>query len=321
MPNNFRKLPPSIKKRLDRIDGQYVVAGCSRSFSSEEISSGKLKHLGINLTENGLIFPTSIIPPSTGGKYSDWNVNGHEVIRKDLPKETRYHTVQSPNWGDSSNGTHPVDLPHEAYPRDSYAPSLSEIKISSTSTESGQAHYTLVFELDRVIDRKGKAFEDDLLEAINVLQENLGTCGVQKAGAKIEDYLKSLTVSWEVLPPGTKEEAVARVFSRRTPTPEEKALVEDRYTFLMSLKPESLVYGLSGIQRYFGGLLHESFVIFENIEYGNAIYVMFDDWKELSKRSRTELLSGRYGDNFERVTHVAGWKASLRSIVRRNRKK
>ena len=77
-----------------------------------------------------------------------------------------------------------------------------------------------------------------------------------------------MTVSWEVLPPGTKEEAVERVFCGRTPSPEERGVVEDRYTFLMGLKPKNLVFGLSGIQRYFGAQIADDLVVFENIEYG-----------------------------------------------------
>lgn len=317
MPKNFRKLPPAIKRRIEKLAEQNLVAGCSRAFSADEIRSGTLSHLGIGLSSKCLTFPESIVPPETVGKASDRNVNGYVVVRKDLPKETRYNTVEAPNWGDSYNGTHPVDLPYEAYPRDQYAPRLAQITISCADAAPNKPSYTLVFEVDRVFDRKSESFEEDLLEAINLLQENVGACGVQRANATFSDYLKTMTVAWEVLPPGTKEEAVERVFRGRAPSPEERSIVEDRYTFLMGLKPKNLVFGLSGIQRYFGAQLANNLVVFENIEYGNAIYVMFEDWKALSKRSRTELLSGRYGDNFDRVVHKKGWKGAVKSIVKK----
>jgi hypothetical protein len=101
---------------------------------------------------------------------------------------------------------------------------------------------------------------------------------------------------------------------------EERAVVEERYEFLMGLKPQQLVYGTSGLQRYFGALIRDDLIVFENVRYGNAIYVMFEDWQELSKRTRAELLSGRYGKNFERVMHGAGWKGKTRRIVAERRK-
>ena len=46
---------------------------------------------------------------------------------------------------------------------------------------------------------------------------------------------------------------------------------------------------------------------------------MFDDWEKLSKKTRTELLSGRFGHNFERVLHTSGWKGRVRTIVTNRR--
>jgi hypothetical protein len=317
---NLRKVPPTIRGQLKDL-GLDVVAGCSRTFKADDLKAGKLKHLGIELSTYGLSFPASIVPPATSGKYSDRNINGHEVVRRDLPKETHYNPVEAPDWGDSTLGTHTVYLPYEKYPRDFHAPQLASIKISAPQTVPSQSVYVIVFEVDRVLKQKDADFEEDLLEALNLLQENVGGVGVQKSGASFADYLKTMTVNWELLPPGTIDEVVARLFRGRKPSPEEKQIVQERYDFLMSLNPQQLVIGMSGIQRYFGALITNDLVVFENIEYGNAIYIMFEDWKELSKRSRTELLSGRFGTNFERITHGSGWKKQVKDVIAEGRKK
>jgi hypothetical protein len=317
---NLRKIPPAIQTRLQRLGNQDVVAGISRKYTAADLASGKLKHLGVQLLNDGLEFPESVAPPAASGKYSDRNLNGYEVVRKDLPKETHYNTVEAPDWGDSSNGTHPVDLPYEKYPRDFHGPHQASIKINSPNRSPGQSEYTLVFEVDEVLKQQGADFEVDLLSALNLLQENVGSCGVQKSGATFADYMKSMTVNWEVLPPGTKEEALQRLFRNRQPTPQEKATVEERYDFLMGLNPQKLVYGMSGIQRYFGALIQGDLIVFENIEYGNAIYIMFENWQELSKRSRTELMSGRFGKNFERIPHGSGWKDKVKTTIQSARK-
>jgi hypothetical protein len=315
--SNLRLISKSITNRLKSLSGRPIIAACSRVYTAEELAAGKLRHLGVEISNGKVSHPKAVIPPDTGGKYSYRNVNGEEIVRKDLPKETHYNSVESPNWGDSYNGTHTVDLPYEKYPRDFIGPRLTQIKISTAKPASGQSTYMIVFEVDRVLNQKKKDFDNDLLICLNLLQENVGFCGVQGSDATLADYLQTLTVSWEVLPPGTREEAVARIFRGRIPSAKEKADVEERYDFLMSLQPAKLVYGTSGLQRYFGGLLKDDLVVFENIQYGNAIYIMFEDWKELSQRTRTELLSGRYGTNFERIMHASGWKGQVRAIVKK----
>lgn len=316
---NLRTIPQQVKRQLARLKDRYVVAGCLRPYPASDLKRGRLAHLGVHLDDSGLTFPEAIIPPQEQGKFSDRNVNGHEVVRKDLPKETHYAMAETPNWGDPYYGTHTVYLPYKKYPRDYHGAKLSTIKIGAAQNEPGHEHYGLTFEVDRILDRRSKSFHADLLECLNLLQENVGACGVQKSGATTADYLQTLVVSWEILPPGTIEEAVARLFGRRGPSNEERKVVEDRYRFLMGLRPTKLIHGTSGFHRYFGGLLEDNLVVFENIEYGNAIYMMFKDWEELSKRSRSELLSGRYGENFERVPHSSGWKTRVRTLVRERR--
>ncbi|MGF8545695.1 hypothetical protein AAGN67_14990, partial [Klebsiella pneumoniae] len=65
----------------------------------------------------------------------------------------------------------------------------------------------------------------------------------------------------------------------------------------------------------FAPSLEDDLVVFENIEYGNAIYILYDDWDEISKLSRIDLLSGRAGSNFDRIIHSGNWKEEVRKKV------
>lgn len=51
--------------------------------------------------------------------------------------------------------------------------------------------------------------------------------------------------------------------------------------------------------------------MFENIEYGNAIYILFDNWMEISKMSRIEILQRKEKD-FIRLPHRKNWEQVLR---------
>lgn len=313
---NINKIPKDIYEKLKTIEGNYVMTGCAVKFKAEQLVSGKLSHLGIVLTSDGLQIPSAIVPAESRGKFSNRNINGFEVIRKDLPKETHYNTVESPNWGDSYYGTHTVHLPYKKYPRNFQSPRELEITIACRNTNPGLPVYIIAFQVKEILDKTAKGFESKLLENLNILQENIGACGVEKADTPIADYEKSLHVSWEILPPGTLDETIQRLFRGKTPTNQEKDVAKKRYEFFSSLNPQSFVFGTSGLRRYFGALIKTDLVVFENIEYGNAIYILFDNWEDLSKRSRLDLISGKFGTSFERIIHTGKWQSEVKKIIK-----
>lgn len=319
MKKNLRRIPQDIYAKLKTIKGNEIMVGCAVKFKANALLSGSLKHLGISLTPQGVQFPPAIIPPKEQGKYSAYNIEGIEIIRKDLPKETHYRSMEVPNWGDSYNGTHTVNMPYEMYPREFQPPRELEITMACGNTNPGLPAYIISFRVGETLDKKSKDFEKRLFENLNLLQENVGACGVESADVPLANYAKSLHVSWELLPPGTLDNTINRLFRGKAPTPQEKDVVTERYNFFTSLKPKSLVYGSSGFRRYFGALLEDDLVLFENVQYGNAIYILFDDWAELSKRSRIDLISGKYGTAFERVIHGPNWKDAVKTIVAKKR--
>lgn len=316
---NLNKIPKDIIAKISRIDNGNIIVGCAKKFKADYLLSGGLNHLGIFLNDSGLTFPASIIPSAEKGKYSGRNIYGYEEIRKDLPKETHYNSVESPNYGDSYNGTHTVNLPYEKYPRDFHSPKELEILINCENTRPGLQEYVITFQVQEIINKEDESFNANLLENLNILQENIGFCDIESADTPIEEYAKSLHVSWEILPPGTADEAIERIFRGKTPTQQQKDTTKERYDFFQLLKPKSFVFGQSGFRRYFGALLEDNLVVFENIEYGNAVYILYDNWEELSKLTRLDLMSGRFGDSFERVIHSSGWKGKVKTIIAHRR--
>ncbi|MBP6977627.1 MAG: hypothetical protein KBB71_04865 [Lentimicrobiaceae bacterium] len=316
---NIYKVPQNILRKIEAIKSNEIVVGCAIKFKAQDLLSGRLKHLGISLTSEELNIPKSVIPPKDQGRYSKRNINGVVIIRKDLPLETHYNSVDTPNWGDSYYGTHTVDLPYHKYPRDFRAPRELEILITCKDTRPGLPEYIITFQVQEILDKNDVDFNKRLFENLNLLQENIGSFGVEAASIPLSEYSKSLYVSWEILPPGTLEETIERVFRGKIPTKQQKDVTTERYVFFQSLKPKNLVFGQSGFRRYFGALLEDNLVVFENIEYGNAIYILFENWEELSKLSRTELLSGRFGISFDRIIHISGWKEKVKTIVTEKR--
>ena len=316
MKKNIRKIPKEILIKLQQIKTDDIVAACSAKFKASELMAGLLSHLNIELTSEGLKAPSLIIPPSGRGKYSRINVDGEIIIRRDLPLETHYHTVEAPNWGDPTNGYHDVDLPYAAYPKEFNPPREIDIQIHPMSTTPGLSKYIISFRVNDILRKGSKKFKEHLLENLNLLQENIGSCGIEESSTSLDKYIKSLHLSWEILPPGTREEAIERLFHNRQVSSEARDVAADRYNFFMTLNPYRLVYGKSGFLRYFGALISDKLVVFENIEYGNAIYIMFENWQELSKKTRIDLLRGKYGSSFIRILHQKGWKTEVRDVVK-----
>lgn len=86
------------------------------------------------------------------------------------------------------------------------------------------------------------------------------------------------------------------------------------------MNPKSYIVGKGGFSRYIGAKLGDELVVFENIRYGNALYVLYESWETVSKRSRLDLIQGTDAD-FERIPHVDGWAEQLRAAVRKKRTK
>jgi len=315
MKKNIRSIPQNVRRRIREIGDRAVVAGCARQFTAESLRNGGLAHLHIELRDDGLHYLERIVPSAQQGKYSRRNTDGWDEVRTDLPLETREHPVESPNWGDSFNGTHTVWLPTKAYPRDFHPPRELELVIHCANPAAGQAVYAIAARVDEVLSQASPDFDERLLEDLNILQENLGACGAEPADSSVADYTRTLHLAWDILPPGSRDEALQRLFRGRQPTQEVRDTASSRYDFFETLAPRQIIVGTSGFRRYFGALLEDNLVVFENVQYGNAVYLMYDNWQDLSHRSRIDLISGRVGHQFDRVIHKDGWQDVVRSYV------
>jgi hypothetical protein len=319
---HYLHVPERISQKLRTIPKPDVVVGCVAKLSAEAIKAGTYQHMQISLGPNGPEYSNLVVPPRAIGKYSAMNIDGKVVIRKDLPMVTKTYSWDTPNWGDSWNGTHEVSIDREVYQRDFVPPQELAIKIELLGEEPGPAderRFVFKFVVDEVLDKKSRKFGDALLFAVNLLQENVGVADVFPADAKVEEYLKTVYVDWEILPPGERDDNIAKILSGfRAPTEEDRKKVIDRYDTLAKLKPIAFISGRSGFRRYFGAQFGKDLVAFENLEYGNALYVMFDKWETLSQRSRLDLLKGdRKG--FVRIVHEKGWKKKLTSVMAESR--
>jgi hypothetical protein len=168
----------------------------------------------------------------------------------------------------------------------------------------------------RRLDPKDKAFKKNVLNDINLLQENTGVCNLFKSDMTLEEYQKTISVAWEILPVGTRDQVLAKIYKLLKMTKSNDGVIEERYDVLEKLKPINWVAGSSGMQRYFGAVFESNVVVFENVRYGNAIYLMKDKWEELSKKTRGELVRD-FEKDIVRIIHRKGWQSNLRLEIKK----
>ena len=328
MPDKFKwqqnliKVPPGILRAIAAFGRDDCVVACVTKIQEAAIKRGDYGHIGIRWGEGAPTYVPEVLPRPDVGRYSRRNVFGYEKVYRDEPKYTKTWYVYTPNFGDWGHGGHDVPVEREVYPREDFPPKFLPISIECLGRDLRSGAFVFKFCVEEVLDRRASGFQDDLLFNINLLQENVGNHDVHESGTTSEDYLKTLFINWEILPPGEREGNVARILAGvNTSDPRVRAQVLDRYDFLQRLRPRNFVKGVSGFQRYFGAQFADDLVVFENVEYGNAAYLMFEDWQRLSQMSRTELLSSRT-DGFVRIPHTKTWKARVRhEIVSRLRRR
>jgi len=308
---NILKIPADILERVRTFDQDDVVAACAKLLRLEDIP--RYAHLGIVLTDGQLVPPPPSLPDPKAGRYSKANVAGYEKIRKDLPMYQKEFGFWAPNWGDWSKGSHYVSNTRDVYQRDFYPP--KEVTLSVTILETRSDGWLVKFAIDQVINRRTKNFEQELLYNLNILQENVGAADVFVSVATLAEYAATVRVDWQLLPPGTIDEVVRGMLKGKKPvSPKLEAVMKARVAVMARLKPEAYVAGSDGFLRYFGAKFGDDFVAFENAHYGNALYVMYETWQELSKKSRIDLLAGPR-DSFDRIEHREGWEDRLRALV------
>ncbi len=313
---NFLKIPEHILIKSKEMQSNLQTVSGIKKVSLADIQSNVYQHLGVTVVEDKIKVVSPIIPVQSSGRYSNYNVNGRTIIRRDLPKIYKSYSVEVPNFGDWSKGSHDMSWARKVFKRIHWLP--TEISIVVNILEKDDEFITVKFSLDCYVDRTQQSYRDDLLFHCNLLQENTGICDIFESDANDSDYIKTLYVNWELLPPGKEniDQNIKYFISKfKHPSTQIINTVTDRIMFFESLQPVQYIVGESKFSRYIGAMLREDLVLLENLRYGNAVYIFQENWKDLSQLSRTELLRSQ-NKNFIRIVHRGKWKNRIFDTIR-----
>jgi hypothetical protein len=313
---NLNKLPSAVSSSLATIKTELIAAAVTKLIRPSEIAT-TYRHLSLP-TQVGKT--ETVLPPLEMGKYSTRNQHGWEVVRRDLPMITKTYYWETPNSGDASTyGTHLHYQDREVYQREFHEPRMYRLTNEMLRVGAGGDNpnaYRIA--LDHQLDRANPVFDEELMFMLNLLQENTGAVGVFASDANREDYLGTLHLDWQVFPPGTQADVVRRLIGGRAVSPDEEATVAARVALFSQLRPRAFVRGIGGLNSYVGAQYADDLVVFENTRYGNALYILYENWEQISQRSRLDLLRGTDA-NFDRIVHTEGWERVFRKVLQREK--
>jgi hypothetical protein len=309
----YRKIPQHVHDLIARSSSDTFYIGNARNVAKADIASGPFSHLGLVWDGKAVVNPSASLPAMTNGRWSKYNINGWVKVRRDKEKEDRVvGGWESPNFGDWEKGSHTHWHTVHAYPRETLYG--QRIPLLIDVGPSNDDRVCVGFRVDRVFDRT-HLDERDLLFACSLLRENSRHhAAVVPTDLSVESWLENQRVTWELLPRGeaTFEDVVARLRIRGdTPRVRE---AQGRYEAMESLNPMATIVGDGEFSRYFGFKFREDLVALECLDYGNALYLMYEDWESLSKRSRIDLLADPNA-RYDRIIHRAGWEGRLRILL------
>src|SRR6185437_13042436 len=112
------------------IGDQAFRVGCVRKVTEAEIVSHMYTHLGLVTEGAELTIIPSVLPPPESGKFSTRNIQGREIVRKDLPKIPKEIFMgDRPKYGDWNNGSFPLWITKMVYQRELETPRNLRIRI------------------------------------------------------------------------------------------------------------------------------------------------------------------------------------------------
>ncbi|MFC7876619.1 hypothetical protein [Isoptericola sp. NPDC057391] len=284
-----------------------------------DVLEGHYEDLDIKFSGDNLDAAGPTVPPEHRGQWAAWNRVGQEVKRPDLPKRLKSWTTDVHPYGDRSRPTVPA-----YHSREVQATEVRHGKgfAFTYTAKPGGGEYGVQIEVrvDRVFSKATPVDSPDLLMAVRLLNECFGGVGVVAADQTEVRWRRDRELPWELLPPGVSPAAILRAIEARLgiiSASRNTDVAIERIKNMQALNPPEIGVGGGGYQSYLAYIFRDDLVVLENFAYGNALYVMYESWDVLSKRSRIDLLSDPSAD-FTRIVHSGNWRGHLREVIRRS---
>jgi len=258
----------------------------------------------------------SILPSFGFGPISLYNAEGKFIKHKDRPMETAYRTTEWrwKEWHgpyDRVEKSKLVDVPYKRYPRTFIQPPSIEFTI----VQVNDADKVLVGPVVNYV----VANEQKIVHTINLFLEIFGECQFFTKGLDEINKLPVKRLNWRILPPGQRPwsqlKKEIQLIIDEAPKGN-RVVIGHRLETINKYKPNFAAVGEGGFKGYIVlGFDDKSIYTFENLRYGNATYFFDRNWRELSKKTKAEILNKKL--QIDRVIHREGWDNKIRKWLKK----
>lgn len=91
--------------------------------------------------------------------------------------------------------------------------------------------------------------------------------------------------------------------------------IQRKVRVIQSLQPDCKYTGLGGFTSYcIFEFTEKQIYVLESLIYGNATYILGEDWESLSQLSKAEILNGNH--HLKRFVHGENWENNLREFIK-----
>lgn len=250
------------------------------------------------------------ILPNTFNRSAEKNAEAYCTINRKLPKEkytqTIYWTRQEwAGYNETREVSDFVDIPRERYHRDWHLP----YSVYFTYVEAEEPYIIS----DEIIYNKSNV--EKLMNTVNMVLGLFGECTID--GESLPDKIKKIHLDWEILPTGkypwtSVKPAIEEITHKCKIT--QKEMMLRNCQVIVDMEPEFVAYGRSGFRGYaVFGFTKKNLYVLESIFPNNATYIFDNNWEELSKLTKAEILSG--GLQKERIIHSANWPQKFKKVM------
>ena len=291
--NSIEKYIRPFKKE----DGLYVAT---------EISSKRLEQKLKTIGFPSIDFAGVKLIPRGIGPISKFNSEGRDIPQKHLPMETYYHEALIKDWhGDY----HYVYIPRERYHRKHIDAPLQEISLITI----GNKNYAISDLLPNTPEGK-----ELIKHVVNLFLEIFGVCEIlNKNKCQEVATAKLKRANWQIIPEGEIVWERVNQIAGNIQDPKENVGLLQKYRFktIIQHKPDLVYYGKGGFHGYLVFVFKKkNMVLMENMIYGNATYVFRDNWEELSKLSKAEIIKHNLQE--KRLVHREGWPYQISKLFK-----
>lgn len=288
--------------------GNTVVFGCRISHLPESV----LQHIGFSQNPS---VGERVLPAPLFGPVSKYNAEGRYKIHKDQPMETAYRQ-QEWHWQewrgryDHEDQYRIVDVPYKRYPRTFIPPPSIEFTIGQVA-DGGIALVAPPIDLT-------SANKELAVHSVNLFLEIARECEV--FSENLESIFKASIrrLNWEILPPGLHPWAQLRskVNELLESAPKgSQNIIAHRFEEVNKYEPKFHAIGRAGFRGYIVfGFPDKNLYVLESIYFGNATYVFAEDWEELSKKTKAEILDASLQE--ARIIHREGWEYRVNTLLK-----